>query len=68
MPAAFLGVLALLPYVDRNPATEARHRRLAISIFLIVMTIAVVLTVIGLAFRGPGWRFVPPWDHNYIEM
>jgi len=29
---------------------------------------AVVLTVIGLAFRGPGWKFVPPWDHNYIEM
>jgi quinol-cytochrome oxidoreductase complex cytochrome b subunit len=68
LPAAFLGVLALLPYVDRNPATEARHRRLAISIFLIVMTIAVVLTVIGLAFRGPGWKFVPPWEHNYIEM
>jgi quinol-cytochrome oxidoreductase complex cytochrome b subunit len=68
VPAAFLGVLAMLPYVDRNPATEARHRRLAICIFLIVMTIAVVLTVIGLAFRGPGWKFVPPWDHNYIEM
>jgi quinol-cytochrome oxidoreductase complex cytochrome b subunit len=68
VPAGFLVVLILLPYIDRNPATEARHRRLAISIFVIVMVVAVVLTVIGLAFRGPGWKFTPPWDHNYIEM
>jgi len=68
VPGAFLAVLIFLPYVDRNPATEARRRKLAISIFLIVMVVAVVLTVIGLAFRGPGWKFVPPWDHNYIEM
>jgi quinol-cytochrome oxidoreductase complex cytochrome b subunit len=68
VPTGFLAVLILLPYIDRNPATEARRRKLAISIFVIVMVVAVVLTVIGLAFRGPGWKFVPPWDHNYIEM
>jgi hypothetical protein len=28
----------------------------------------VVLTVIGTVFRGPGWRFVPPWTHSYIEL
>lgn len=68
VPAGALVVLTLLPYVDRNPATEARHRKLAICIFVIVLVTAVVLTVIGLAFRGPGWKLVPPWDHNYIEM
>jgi len=68
VPSGFLAVLMLLPYIDRNPATEATHRKLAISIFVIVMVVAVVLTVIGLAFRGPGWQFIPPWDHNYIEM
>ena len=27
-----------------------------------------VLTVLGLAFRGPGWKFTPPWQHTYIEL
>ena len=68
VPTGVLGVLAVLPYIDRNPATEARNRKLAISAFVIILVLAVVLTVVGLAFRGPGWKFVPPWDHNYIEM
>jgi cytochrome b-561 len=68
VPSGALVVLALLPYIDQNPATEARRRKLAICAFVIVLVAAVVLTVIGLAFRGPGWKFVPPWDHSYIEM
>jgi quinol-cytochrome oxidoreductase complex cytochrome b subunit len=68
VPAGVLLVLTFLPYVDRNPATEARNRKLAVCIFIIILTVAFVLTIIGLAFRGPGWKFVPPWDHNYIEM
>lgn len=68
VPAGALVVLTLLPYIDRNPATEARHRKLAVCIFVIIVVTALALTVIGLAFRGPGWKFVPPWDHNYIEM
>jgi quinol-cytochrome oxidoreductase complex cytochrome b subunit len=68
VPAGVLGVLAVLPYIDRNPATEARKRRVAICAFVIILVLALVLTVVGLAFRGPGWKFTPPWDHNYIEM
>ncbi len=68
VPTGVLLVLTFLPYVDRNPATEARNRKLAICIFIIILTVAFVLTIIGLAFRGPGWKFAPPWDHNYIEM
>ena len=68
VPAGVLLVLTFLPYVDRNPATEARNRKVAVCIFIIILTVAFVLTIIGLAFRGPGWKFVPPWDHNYIEM
>jgi hypothetical protein len=33
-----------------------------------LLTAAVVLTVIGTFFRGPGWRFVAPWDHLYLEL
>jgi quinol-cytochrome oxidoreductase complex cytochrome b subunit len=68
VPTSVILVLTMLPYFDRNPATEARNRKLAISAFVIVLLVAVTLTVIGLAFRGPGWKFVNPWDHSYIEM
>src|SRR6266511_1622943 len=60
--------LALLPYLDRNPATEARHRKVAILLFATLLVIATALTIIGVFFRGPGWRFVPPWRHLYVEL
>ncbi len=33
-----------------------------------LVAIAVVLTVVGALFRGPGWRFVVPWTHLYLEL
>jgi hypothetical protein len=27
-----------------------------------------VLTVVGAFFRGPGWSWVWPWDHLYLEL
>jgi len=65
--AAAIGLL-LLPYIDRNPATAARHRKVAIVIFSALLLIAVVLTVIGTFFRGPGWEFIAPWTHWYVEF
>src|SRR6266540_2608623 len=64
---AILG-LALLPYLDRNPATEARNRKVAVLLFATLLVIATALTIIGVFFRGPGWRFVPPWRHLYVEL
>ncbi len=68
VPAGFLFVLAMLPYLDRNEATESRYRKVAISAFATVLIVAVVLTVIGALFRGPHWKFVLPWQHWYLEM
>lgn len=68
VPAGVLMTLTFLPYFDRNPATESKYRKVAISIFAIILLIALVLTVIGALFRGPGWKFVPPWQHSYLEM
>jgi quinol-cytochrome oxidoreductase complex cytochrome b subunit len=68
VPAGVIAALVFLPYIDRNPATEARNRKVAVVIFAIVLTIAVVLTVVGALFRGPGWEFVPPWQHSYLEL
>jgi quinol-cytochrome oxidoreductase complex cytochrome b subunit len=68
VPAGAVLVLILLPYIDRNPDTRARHRKVAITIFSIMLGIAVALTVIGVFFRGPGWQFIAPWTHSYIEL
>lgn len=64
---AILGLI-LTPYVDRNPATEARQRKVAIVVFTTLAVVAVGLTVVGTFFRGPGWRFVVPWHHLYLEL
>jgi quinol-cytochrome oxidoreductase complex cytochrome b subunit len=68
VPAGTLLGLALLPYLDRNPATEARNRKVAILLFAILLAGAVVLTLVGEFFRGPGWRFTPPWHHLYVDL
>jgi quinol-cytochrome oxidoreductase complex cytochrome b subunit len=68
VPAGVLLVLAFLPYIDRNPSTEAKYRKVAITVFSIMLVTAVVLTVIGALFRGPGWEFIPPWRHSYLEL
>ncbi|MEK7295366.1 MAG: cytochrome bc complex cytochrome b subunit, partial [Actinomycetota bacterium] len=68
VPAGALLTLTFLPYFDRNPMTESKYRRVAISIFAIILVIAVGLTVVGALFRGPGWKFIPPWEHWYLEM
>ena len=68
IPAAAVIALVLLPYIDRNPSTFARGRKVAIVIFTGLLAVAVVLTIIGTFFRGPGWQFIAPWTHSYIEM
>ncbi len=68
IPTAAALTLLLLPYIDRNPETRASKRKVAIVIFTLLLVIAVVLTVIGTFFRGPGWEFIAPWTHSYIEF
>ncbi len=68
VPTGAVLALVLLPYIDRNPSTEARRRKVAIVVFSGLMIIAVVLTVIGTFFRGPGWKFIAPWTHWYVEF
>jgi len=68
IPAGGVLALVLLPYIDRNPSTVARRRKVAIVIFSGLLAVAVVLTVVGTFFRGPGWRFVTPWTHWYVEL
>ena len=68
IPAGAVLIFLLLPYIDRNPDTRASHRKVAILLFSVLLGIAVILTVIGTFFRGPGWEFIAPWTHSYIEF
>src|SRR6266536_2596248 len=68
IPTGTILGLALLSFLDRNPATEARSRKVAVLLFATLLAVATVLTVVGTFFRGPGWRFVPPWRHLYVEL
>ncbi len=68
VPTAAVLALVLLPYIDRNPATEAPRRKVAVVVFSLLLLVAVVLTVVGTFFRGPGWELIAPWTHWYVEM
>ena len=68
VPTGAILMLVLLPYIDRNPLTTARGRKVAIVMFSGLLALAVVLTVVGTFFRGPGWQFIAPWDHWYVEL
>ena len=68
IPGGAVLLFLFLPYIDRNPDTRASHRKVAILLFSFLLAVAVTLTVIGTFFRGPGWKFIAPWTHSYIEF
>jgi menaquinol-cytochrome c reductase cytochrome b/c subunit len=53
--------LAIIPYVDKNPAVKPSDRKLAIMIFSFFLFAAAILTIYGSFFRGPGFNFTFPW-------
>jgi quinol-cytochrome oxidoreductase complex cytochrome b subunit len=68
VPAAIVIGLIALPYLDRNPATMLRYRKVAVWTFTTFLVIWIVLTLIGFAFRGPNWGWVWPWDEWHGEL
>ena len=62
LPGLGLAGIALIPYLDRNPATKPSERKLAIMIFTFFIMAAAVLTIFGSFFRGPGFNFTFPWS------
>ena len=65
VPGLLVTALIALPYSDRKRQGVgvwfSGERRVAITIFSLCLSAAVVLTVIGTAFRGPNWSFQVPW-------
>jgi menaquinol-cytochrome c reductase cytochrome b/c subunit len=53
----------LIPYIDRgNPlATRPSQRKTAVVLFSLFCILGLVLTFVGIFFRGPGYSFVIPY-------
>lgn len=62
VPGTIIIGLVALPYIDRSPWMQARHRKVAVTTFTTFLVIWFVLTLIGFAFRGPNWGWVWPWE------
>lgn len=71
VPALIVFALVLLPYLDRHRRGVgvwfSRERKVAVTLFSICLTAAVILTIVGTAFRGPNWSFQWPWKPNYVQ-
>ena len=69
IPGMGLVVLALAPYIDRNPSQKPEDRKFAISLMTIHLMFWAVLVLIGSFFRGPGQNFVFPWrDGIFFDL
>jgi menaquinol-cytochrome c reductase cytochrome b/c subunit len=69
IPGIGLGLLALAPYVDKNPSNKPSDRKFAIAIMTVFLMLWAVLVIIGSFFRGEGFNFVFPWnDGIFFEL
>jgi menaquinol-cytochrome c reductase cytochrome b/c subunit len=69
IPGVALGLLAVAPYVDKNPSQKPNDRKFAIAIFTMFIMLWAVLVIIGSFFRGPGFNFIFPWkDGIFFEL
>jgi quinol---cytochrome c reductase cytochrome c subunit, bacillus type len=64
IPGMGLFLLAVAPFVDKNPSHAPSDRKFAISIFTLFVMLWAVLVIIGSFFRGPGFNFVFPWNNG----
>jgi uncharacterized protein with PQ loop repeat len=61
LPAAIMGLLAALPMLILW-RFRANTRELILALFTLVFISAIVFTVSGFLFRGPGFKLFWPWD------
>ncbi len=69
IPGVALGILAITPYVDKNPSNKPTDRKFAIIMLTFFMMMWAVLVIIGSFFRGEGFNFVFPWNKGiFFEL
>ena len=69
IPGIALGLLAITPYIDRNPSNKPDDRKFAIIMMTMFLMMWAVLVIIGWFFRGDGFNFVFPWNKGiFFEL
>jgi menaquinol-cytochrome c reductase cytochrome b/c subunit len=69
IPGIALGLLAIAPYVDKNPSNKPADRKFAIIMMTMFLMMWAVLVIIGSFFRGEGFNFVFPWNKGiFFEL
>jgi menaquinol-cytochrome c reductase cytochrome b/c subunit len=69
IPGIALGLLAITPYLDRNPSHKPADRKFAIIMMTMFLMMWSVLVIIGSFFRGEGFNFVFPWNKGiFFEL
>ncbi len=69
VPGVGLALLAVAPFVDKNPSHKPKDRKFAIAIFTIFVMMWSILVIIGSFFRGEGFNFVFPWNNGiYFDL
>jgi quinol-cytochrome oxidoreductase complex cytochrome b subunit len=67
VPLFVLVGAALIPFVDRENirANRPSDRKTAVVLFTLFCTFGLVLTFLGIFFRGPGYAFTLPWINGF---
>ncbi|NIS79017.1 MAG: hypothetical protein GTO14_02060 [Anaerolineales bacterium] len=60
LPAAILSLLVMLPVVVQIRSRPSRHE-IILTLFTVMITSAIVFTLSGFLFRGPGFKLYLPW-------
>ena len=69
IPGVALGLLAITPYVDKNPSNKPTDRKFAIIMLTMFLMMWATLVIIGSFFRGEGFNFVFPWNKGiFFEL
>ena len=69
IPGVALGLLAITPYVDKNPSNKPNDRKFAIIMLTMFLMMWATLVIIGSFFRGEGFNFVFPWNKGiFFEL
>jgi menaquinol-cytochrome c reductase cytochrome b/c subunit len=66
LPGIALALLAIVPFIDKNPSHKPNDRKFAITMMTMFLMMWAVLVIIGCFFRGPGFNFTFPWDKQGI--
>jgi len=63
VPMFVLVGAALIPYVDRGDILAIRpsQRKTAVMLFTMFCALGLIVTFVGIFFRGPGYTFVIPY-------